>query len=247
MKKIEIPTFLHPMKTLDSFVVCEKNKYLHALATAVIEDPGNIYNPLYIYGDVGRGKTHLLQAIAVGLKERNREMNIEYVEAEFFNSHSSDEKIDLMSTWQNADALIIDDVYLLDLEDNLQDLLQIAITTLVGLNRQVVLAGNCSLTELHLNYRVIQPFYSEYGFKICIRDVDRATKIKILQNLVRDSKMETNDEIDSVIQYIVNDSDGNIKAMKNKLNNVIGVSLLKNSPISLKRAKDLLNRNRLDG
>lgn len=230
----------HPMKELGSFIVDENNKYPRAVAAAVIADPGDKFNPLYIYGDAGSGKTHLLQSVVTGLKERNPEKNIEYVEAESFNRNSYDDKIDLMCTWPFVDALIIDDVHLMDFED-LQDLLQTAVVALSGLNKQVVLSGNCPMPQLNLDTRIVRHFYAKFGYTIGIPNIiDKTTKVRILEQLARDSDLEVNDEIESVIDYIAEESDGNIKKMKNLFNYIIGVSRLQDCQINIAIVIELL-------
>ena len=151
-------TPINPKYTFDTFVVGSSNRYLYAAAKAVADNPGNSYNPLFIYGGAGLGKTHIMHAIANQIRSNNPVMNVVYATCEKFTSDListirqgkaySQEGMDFKSRYRNADVLIIDDVQFLAKKQSTQEEFFHTFNELYGQNKQIVLSADCHPKEI---------------------------------------------------------------------------------------------------
>ena len=138
---------LNPKNTFDTFVIGNSNRFAHAAALAVAEAPAQAYNPLFIYGGAGLGKTHLIQAIGHFIREQNPGMKIVYVTSEMFtnelvNAIKSGNNIDFRTRYRNADVLIIDDIQFIAGKDATEEEMFHTFNTLREAQKQIVLTSD---------------------------------------------------------------------------------------------------------
>lgn len=239
-------TPLNPKYTFDTFVVGDSNRYLYAAAKAVAENPGSGYNPLFIYGGAGLGKTHIMHAIANYVKANNPLMTVVYATCEKFTSDLisnirsgkayEKEGILFKNRYRNVDVLLIDDIQFLAGKQATQEEFFHTFNELYGQNKQIVLTADCAPKELSLlSDRLTTRF--ECGLMAQVLPPDVETKIAILQK-----KAEAKNFILSldVALYLAELSDNDVRSLEGMLNKVIFASMLHERPITLALAKDAL-------
>ena len=235
-------TPLNPKYTFDTFVVGSSNRYLYAAAKAVAENPSESYNPLFIYGGAGLGKTHIMHAIANHIKQNHPLKNVLYATCEKFTN-------DLISTirqgkayaeggmnfrnkYRNVDVLIIDDVQFLAKKQSTQEEFFHTFNELYSQNKQIVLSADCLPKEIE--------FLSEGGLMAQVLPPDIETKIAILQK-----KAEMRKYILSldVALFLAENSDNDVRSLEGMLNKVIFASMLHECPITIDLAKEAINES----
>lgn len=239
-------TPLNPKYTFDTFVVGSSNRYLYAAAKAVAENPSESYNPLFIYGGAGLGKTHIMHAIANHIKQNHPLKNVLYATCEKFTN-------DLISTirqgkayaeggmnfrnkYRNVDVLIIDDVQFLAKKQSTQEEFFHTFNELYSQNKQIVLSADCLPKEIEfLSDRLITRF--EGGLMAQVLPPDVETKIAILQKKAEAKKFILSLD---VALYLAELSDNDVRSLEGMLNKVIFASMLHERPITLALAKDAL-------
>ena len=242
-------TPLNPKYTFDTFVVGSSNRYLYAAAKAVAENPSESYNPLFIYGGAGLGKTHIMHAIANHIKQNHPLKNVLYATCEKFTN-------DLISTirqgkayaeggmnfrnkYRNVDVLIIDDVQFLAKKQSTQEEFFHTFNELYSQNKQIVLSADCLPKEIEfLSDRLITRF--EGGLMAQVLPPDIETKIAILQK-----KAEMRKYILSldVALFLAENSDNDVRSLEGMLNEVIFASMLHECPITIDLAKEAINES----
>ncbi len=242
-------TPLNPKYTFDTFVVGSSNRYLYAAAKAVAENPSESYNPLFIYGGAGLGKTHIMHAIANHIKQNHPLKNVLYATCEKFTN-------DLISTirqgkayaeggmnfrnkYRNVDVLIIDDVQFLAKKQSTQEEFFHTFNELYSQNKQIVLSADCLPKEIEfLSDRLITRF--EGGLMAQVLPPDIETKIAILQK-----KAEMRKYILSldVALFLAENSDNDVRSLEGMLNKVIFASMLHECPITIDLAKEAINES----
>ncbi|MFY9270960.1 MAG: chromosomal replication initiator protein DnaA, partial [Candidatus Manganitrophaceae bacterium] len=176
---------LNPRYTFDTFVVGSSNQFAHAASRKVAERPGTSYNPLFLYGGVGLGKTHLLCAIGNFLQARNPHLRIAYLSSEQFtndviNSIRYDKMIEFRNKYRNVDALLIDDIQFIAGKERTQEEFFHTFNTLYEANKQVVMSSDRSTKEMsEIEERLRSRF--EMGLIADIQPPDLETKIVILR------------------------------------------------------------------
>lgn len=242
-------TPINPKYTFDTFVVGSSNRYLYAAAKAVADNPGNSYNPLFIYGGAGLGKTHIMHAIANQIRSNNPVMNVVYATCEKFTSDListirqgkaySQEGMDFKSRYRNADVLIIDDVQFLAKKQSTQEEFFHTFNELYGQNKQIVLSADCHPKEIELLSDRLKTRF-EGGLMAQVLPPDIETKIAILQK-----KAEMRKYILSldVALYLAEHSDNDVRSLEGMLNKVIFASMLHECPITINLAKEALKES----
>lgn len=239
-------TPLNPKYTFDTFVVGDSNRYLYAAAKAVAENPGSGYNPLFIYGGAGLGKTHIMHAIANYVKANNPLMTVVYATCEKFTSDLisnirsgkayEKEGILFKNRYRNVDVLLIDDIQFLAGKQATQEEFFHTFNELYGQNKQIVLTADCAPKELSLlSDRLTTRF--ECGLMAQVLPPDVETKIAILQKKAEAKKFILSLD---VALYLAELSDNDVRSLEGMLNKVIFASMLHERPITLSLAKDAL-------
>ena len=239
-------TPLNPKYTFDTFVVGDSNRYLYAAAKAVAENPGSGYNPLFIYGGAGLGKTHIMHAIANYVKANNPLMTVVYATCEKFTSDLisnirsgkayEKEGILFKNRYRNVDVLLIDDIQFLAGKQATQEEFFHTFNELFGQNKQIVLTADCAPKELSLlSDRLTTRF--ECGLMAQVLPPDVETKIAILQKKAEAKKFILSLD---VALYLAELSDNDVRSLEGMLNKVIFASMLHERPITLSLAKDAL-------
>ena len=241
--KIDKKTSLNPRYSFDNFVVASFNELAHAAAQSVIKNPGNTYNPLFVYGGVGTGKTHLLQAIGNEIAKANAAKKITYVSSEKFTDDvisaiGRGEMDKLKSHYRKMDVLIIDDIQFLAGKEKTQDEFFHTFNTLYENNKQIILSSDRPPKAIPtLEERLRSRF--EGGMIADIGCPDFETRIVILKTKLKDLNLELPDE---ALNYIANNIQKNIRELEGALNRIIAFIKLNNSiPIQSQIVKILKN------
>jgi len=228
--------------TFDAFIVGKGSELAHAAAVAVAENPGTKYNPLFIYGGVGLGKTHLVQGIGNSVKARNPKAKILYVTCErftndFIHAVKSGRGKDFKETYRNVDLLIIDDIQFLTGKDGTQEEFFHTFNALHQANKQVVLTSDRPPKQIPaLEQRLISRF--EWGMMADISSPDYETRIAILETKCR----ERNYDLDpNIISFIADTVQSNVRELEGALNKIIAYHQFKNSRPTLEGAQQLLS------
>ncbi|MEY4744786.1 MAG: hypothetical protein RL272_731 [Candidatus Parcubacteria bacterium] len=233
---------LNPKYTFETFIVGKGNELAHAAAIAVAENPGTKYNPLFIYGGVGLGKTHLLQAIGNELLGKNPAAKVIYVTCEKFTSEfihavKNGRGKEFKDTYRTVDLLMIDDIQFLTGKDGTQEEFFHTFNALHQNNKQVVLTSDRPPKQIPaLEHRLISRF--EWGMTADISSPDFETRIAILETKCKERNYDLSSEI---IRYIATVIQSNVRELEGALNKIIAYHQFKNSKPTLEAAKALLS------
>jgi chromosomal replication initiator protein len=231
---------LNPKYSFGSFVVGASNQFAHAASRAVADAPAKAYNPLFIYGGVGLGKTHLLNAIGNHLAERS-DMRIAYVTTEQFtneviNSIRYDKMIDLRKRYRNIDMLLVDDVQFLAGKERTQEEFFHTFNTLYEAQKQIVLSSDRFPKEMpDMEERLRSRF--EWGLIADLQSPDVETRIAILRKKSDDEGIGLPEE---VIQFLAATMKSNIRELEGSLVRLGAYSSLTGQPITMDMAKNVL-------
>lgn len=243
----ETPVTLDKRYTFDSFVVGTSNKFVFAAAKSVAEAPGENFNPLYIYGGTGLGKTHLMQAIANEIAEKKPSLKVIYTTSETFlneyvdsmyakKSEGRDNESRFRNRYRNVDVLIIDDIQFWAGKRGVQEAFFHTFNELFTQHKQIVISSDCPAKELTtLEERLRTRF--EGGLIADIQPPDAETKIAILKRKALEKKYVVPDD---VLAFLVKNSDNNVRTLEGRLNTVIFASKLHEEPLSLSLAATAL-------
>lgn len=233
---------LDPRYTFEYFVVGKGNELARAAAKAVADKPGLVYNPLFIYGGVGLGKTHLMQAIGHEILTHDKAKRVVYVSSERFTnefiqavSHGSGEKF--KNFYRGVDILLIDDIQFLSGKEGTQEEFFHTFNALHQENKQIVITSDRPPKSIPaLEARLVSRF--EWGMVADIAQPDLETRIAILESKCR----EKNFPIDpAIIQHICAAVQSNIRELEGVLNRLIAYHQLNRAPITLEATKTLLS------
>ncbi|MFH1783591.1 MAG: chromosomal replication initiator protein DnaA [bacterium] len=231
----------NPKYTFASFVVGPSNRFAHAASEAVAKDPARAYNPLFIYGGVGLGKTHLMHAIGRYIKETRPELKILYITSEkfineFINSIRYEKPLEFRNKFRKLDVLLIDDIQFLGGKESSQEEFFHTFNTLYDYHKQIIVSSDRPPKELpSLEERLISRF--EWGLVTDIQPPDLETRIAILRK-----KAETEDMAvpDDAILFIANKIKANIRELEGALIRIVAFSSLTGSQITVDLAENIL-------
>jgi chromosomal replication initiator protein len=228
--------------TFDSFVIGSSNRFAHAAALAVAEAPAQAYNPLFIYGGTGLGKTHLLQAIGQYVGEHSHELSVRYITSEtfmndFINS-LRDKRIEgFKQRYRTYDLLLIDDIQFLEHKERIQEEFFHTFNSLYEAGRQIVISSDRPPREIStLEERLRSRF--EWGLITDIQPPDLETRIAILRKKVKTDGIHVPDP--QVLTFIAGRVSTNIRELEGALTRVVAFSSLTGRPMTVDLAEDVL-------
>ncbi|APX73315.1 chromosomal replication initiator protein DnaA [Companilactobacillus allii] len=232
---------LNPKYTFDSFITGSGNQMAHAAALAVAEEPGVIYNPLFIYGGVGLGKTHLMQAIGHQMIKIEPGAKVKYVTSEtfandFINSIQTRTQDDFRQEYRNVDLLLIDDIQFFAEKEGTQEEFFHTFNELHDNGKQIVMTSDRLPNEIpKLQERLVSRF--KWGLSVDITAPDLETRIAILRNKAEAEHLEIPND---TLSYIAEQVDTNVRELEGALIRVQAYSTLKNADITKSIAADAL-------
>jgi len=232
---------LNPRFTFDNFIEGASNRMAHAASLAVSGAPGKSYNPLFIYGGVGLGKTHLMQAIAHQILSRGQQVKVKYTSSEKFTNelissirNRSTEKF--RQKYRDVDVLLIDDIQFLAGKEAAQEEFFHTFNVLYDYHKQIIVSSDKPPKEIaKLEERLVSRF--SWGLVVDIQLPDFETRVAILQKKLEKDPIKIDSD---VIHFIAENITTNIRELEGALVRIIAYSLIENKPISLELAKDIL-------
>ena len=241
-----IENSLNQKYTFEKFVVGSCNQFAHAAALAVAESPGKTYNPMYIYGGVGLGKTHLMHAAGHAIKEKNRHLRVAYISAEKFmneliNAIRYDKTQTFREKYRSIDVLLMDDVQFMAGKERTQEEFFHTFNALHNDQKQIVITSDCPPREIPtLEERLHSRF--EWGLIADIEPPDLETKVAILK---RKADLDGVNLPDEIAFFIASKVKSNIRELEGSLVRLVAISSLRGLPISKMLAQDAM-RNIID-
>jgi chromosomal replication initiator protein len=237
------PTSLNEKYTFSSFVVASCNRFAHAAAKAVAESPGKTYNPLYLYGDVGLGKTHLIQAAGHAIRATNPNLQIAYLSLERFMNelinairYGYDKTRVFRERYRSIDVLLIDDVQFIAGKERTQEEFFHTFNALYDAQKQIVLTSDCPPREIpEIEERLHSRF--EWGLIADIEPPDIETKVAILR---RKAELQRIDLPDDVALFLAGNSKHNIRELEGSLIRVMAMASLRGVPLSKSLAQEAM-------
>ncbi len=233
---------LNPKYTFDTFVVGNNNRFAHAAALAVAEAPATSYNPLFLYGGVGLGKTHLMHAIGNSILRKNKDANILYVTSEKFtnqliNSIKDNSNEQFRNKHRNIDVLLIDDIQFIAGKERVQEEFFHTFNALHESGKQIILSSDRPPKDIQLLEDRLKSRF-EWGLIADIQSPDYETRLAILRKKAQLDNINIDDEI---LSNIANKIDTNIRELEGTLNKLIAKASLTNSPITAEMAEKAIN------
>ncbi len=232
---------INPRYTFDNFVVGECNRFAVAAARAVAENPGVKYNPLFIYGGAGLGKTHIMHAIGNYIRKNNQHLKVLYVSSEKFVNEliasirsKSGSTVDFREKYRSADVLMIDDIQFISKKESTQVEMFHTFNDLYQMNKQIIFASDRPPKEIpDLEERLRTRF--EWGLIADVQPPDLETRIAILQ---KKSQLEKYNVPAEVLNFMAQRIDSNIREMESLLNKVILLAKLYDKPLTTELAAE---------
>jgi chromosomal replication initiator protein len=240
------PAGLNPRYTFDTFIVGSSNQFAHAACRAVAEAPSRSYNPLFIYGGVGLGKTHLMHAVGHYVLQHDRNLKLTYISSERFmnemiNAVRYDRVLDFRERYRSVDVLLVDDIQFLAGKEGTQTEFFHTFNALYDSQKQIVLSSDCPPHEIPaLEERLRSRF--EWGLTADIQSPDLETKVAILK---RKAETEAVPLPDNVAMYIAGKIKSNIRELEGSLIRLVAYASLTGQEITLQLTQEVL-KNILD-
>ena len=232
---------LNPRYAFETFVVGKSNEFAHAASRAVAEQPSKAYNPLFLYGGVGMGKTHLMHAIGHTIKKRNPAMRLSYVSAEKFtieviNSLRFDRMISFRERFHTVDVLLVDDIQFIAGKERTQEEFFHTFNALYEQQKQIVISSDCLPKDINsIEERLRSRF--EWGLIADIQPPDLETKIAILQKKAENERFSLPDD---VAEYIARAIKSNVRELEGALTRLMAYASLTGTAITLSTAQQVL-------
>jgi chromosomal replication initiator protein len=242
--QIQVETGLNPRYTFDSFVVGSFNELAYAAGQAVIKNPGMAYNPLFVYGGTGLGKTHLIQAIGSQIKKHYPDKKIYYITSEKFTLHYIDSvqnnKMHIFKEkYRKYDLLIMDDIQFISGKEKTQEELFHLFNSLYENNKQIIFSSDKPPKYIpQLEDRLRSRF--EGGMIVDVSKPDYESRLAILKSKTQNSKTALGDE---TIEYIASIIQDNIRELEGVLNSIVCQAQLKKRELSIQEIKQLIKNN----
>ena len=234
---------LNPRYTFDTFVVGSNNKLAHAASLAVAESPAEAYNPLFIYGGVGLGKTHLMHSIAHFILDQTPESKVLYVTSENFTNElitsireGNDSTTEFRRKYRNIDVLLIDDIQFIIGKESTQEEFFHTFNTLHESKKQIVISSDKPPKEFTtLEERLRSRF--EWGLSVDIQQPDYETRMAILK---KKEELEGLSIADEVMEYIASNIKSNIRELEGALTKIVALSKLEKREVNVALAEEAL-------
>lgn len=228
----------------DSFIVGSFNELAYAASQAILENPGTKYNPFFVYGGTGLGKTHLLQAVGNSLKEKYPSKKVHYLTLEkfatdFINSLQNNKANSFKEKYRKYDLLIIDDIQFIGKMEKIQEELFHTFNTFYENNKQIIFSS-----DKHPNYipELADRLKSRFaaGMIVDVTEPEYESRLAILKVKLKELNINLSDE---VVEYVASSIQGNIRELEGSLNTIICQYKLKNKAPTLLEVKNLLKNN----
>jgi len=233
---------LNPRYTFDLFVIGPSNRFAHAAALAVAESPAQAYNPLFIYGSTGLGKTHLLQAVGQYVAQQHRALSVRYVTTEtvlneFVDALRDKNTAGFKMRYRTYDVLLVDDIQFIEGKDTLQEEFFHTFNSLYEAGKQIIISSDRQPRELAtLEARLRTRF--EWGLITDVQPPDLETRIAILRKKVVTEDLRVSEP--DVLTFIADRVTSNIRELEGALTRVIAYASLTGRPISVDVAREVL-------
>ncbi len=240
-RQVGLDPSLNSKYTFDNFVVGSCNQFAHAASLAVAEAPGKTYNPLYLYGGVGLGKTHLMHACGHAIRQRNPHLRVSYLSSERFmneliNSIRYDKTQSFREQYRSVDVLLIDDIQFMAGKERTQEEFFHTFNTLYEQQKQIVISSDCPPREIPtLEERLHSRF--EWGLIADLEPPDLETKVAILKRKAEALGFVVSDD---VALFIASRVKNNVRELEGSLIRLFAISSLRGIPVSKELAKDAI-------
>jgi chromosomal replication initiator protein len=230
----------NPKYTFDSFVVGPSNRFAQAAGMAVAKDPGRAYNPLFLYGGVGLGKTHILHAIGHSIRQNRANARVLYVTSErfineFIDALRFDKMKDFRAKYRNLDCLLIDDIQSLTGKENSMEEFFYTFNSLYDSRKQIIISSDRTPGETKVSARLVSRF--EWGVVADIQPPDLETRIAILRKKAASENIFVPDD---VILYTASMIRSNIRELEGSLIRIVAFSSLTGTPLTIDSARETL-------
>ncbi len=240
-EELQFESFLNPTYNFDTFVVGPSNRFAHAASLAVAESPGKAYNPLFIYGGVGLGKTHLMQAVCHHIKNSKKRMKVYYTSSEKFTNQlilaiQNRTTENFRKKYRNVDVLLIDDIHFIAGKESTEEEFFHTFNELYDSHRQIVISGDRPPSEIPtVEKRLVSRF--QWGLVVEMLPPDFETRVAILKRKALSRGLSVSDD---VLYYIAEGITSNIRELEGALIKIIAYSSINQVEVDKTLAKEML-------